>query len=336
MFRVSVLVGCFALAAHAAPPAQAAKPAAVPDETAKAARKAFEAGTKAFKAGKFAEALASFDKAYSLKPHPTVRFNIARCAEQLNDVPRALKEYRIYLTEVPEPADADTIARAVSSLERKLQQKNLQQLMVTADPADASITVDDAPLGHSPAFVELSPGLHRLRVEREGLEPVAKAFTMPTAKSFELSFVLQPLAPKAPEPKVAQPLPPPPMPPAQVVKAEQPTTPALRSKVWMPLIAVALGGVAAGVGFAETASFESKLQTELSTKMMVTTDATTFAATGKSFQLIGWVGVGVAAAGLVASAIFFFLPGSGSTVTLTPTVSLAPGGASLGLTGVFP
>ncbi len=310
----------------------AAKPAV--DENARAARKAFEAGTKAFKAGRFADALASFDKAYALKPHPTVRFNLARCAEQLNDVPRALREYRIYLTEVPEPADAEVIAKAISGLERKLQQKNQQQLMVTAEPPDAAITVDDVPLGHSPAFVELTPGLHRLRVEREGLEPVAKPFTMPGSKSFELSFVLQPPAPKPPEPKVAEPLPPPPMPPAQVARTEAAPAPALRSKVWAPLIAVAVGGVAAGVGFAETASFESKLQTELTTKMMVTTDATTYAATGKSFQLIGWVGVGVAAAGLVASAIFFFLPGPGPTVT--PTVSLTPGGASLGLTGVFP
>jgi hypothetical protein len=331
MFRVSVMILCLGAVAHAAP---AAKPAAsAPDETAKAARKAFEGGLKAFKAGRFAEALASFDKAYALKPHPTVRFNIAKCAEQLGEVPRALREYRTYLTEVPEPADAETIARAITSLERKLQQKGLQQLMVSADPTDATITVDDAALGHSPAFVELSPGLHRLRVEREGLEPVNKSFTMPGAKSFELSFVLQPLAPKPPEPKVAEVLPPPPPPPTQVATARA-TGPALRSKVWLPLIVMAVGGVAAGVGFAESASFESKLQTELTTRMSVTTDATTFAASGKSFQLIGWVGAGVAAAGLVASVIFFLLPGEPATVS--PTLTLTPGGATIGLTGVLP
>ena len=56
-----------------------------------AARGAFIAGQDLFRAGKYAEAATQFERAYELKPHAAINFNIARCHEELGHVPQALR-----------------------------------------------------------------------------------------------------------------------------------------------------------------------------------------------------------------------------------------------------
>lgn len=129
-----VVVGAMALAAPRKAPEAAAAPV---DQATKDAKRAFETAQKAYKQKKYADAISSFENAYRLKPHPVIRFNIARCYEQLNDAPNALKFYRTFLFEQPDSADREEVLKAIPVLERKLGAKNLQQLMVLAEPRDA-------------------------------------------------------------------------------------------------------------------------------------------------------------------------------------------------------
>jgi hypothetical protein len=158
----------------------------------------FEAAQKAYKLGKFADALALFQQVYELRPHPSIRFNQAKCEEQLGDVQAALRFYRTYLFDVPDTVDREAVTKSMIVLERKLSRLNVQQLMVVVDPRDAVITVDGKRLGPSPAFVELGPGDHHLVLEREGLETVSRSFMMSTQKSMDLTFTMQPPPPPPP------------------------------------------------------------------------------------------------------------------------------------------
>ena len=341
MVRVSLVIAVCtgAFLAHAAPPpggAPEVASSAAADPVAKEARTAFVAGQKAYKQGHYAEAIERFQKAYQLKPHPIIRFNLAKCFEQLDAVPQALQSYRTYLFEVPDTVDREAVSRSIAALERKLARKSLQQLMVVAEPRDAHITVDGKPLGAPPAFVELGPGDHRLLIEREGLEPVSRSFVMSTQRSLEFSFVLQP-PPSTPALNAppARPMPtanaePPPSPPPLVVETS--ARPALRSKAWLPLIAVGVGAITAGVGFYGTGSSNAALHLELSAARQVTPTAEKLAAQGQTFQTLAWVGTGVGVAGLVTAAVFFFLPGD---APVTPTVALGPAGGTFALTGAF-
>jgi tetratricopeptide (TPR) repeat protein len=247
MIRSALVVVCLALGAQAAP----AK--APTDDVAVEARKNFETGQKAFKQGKFADALSSFEKAYALKPHPSIRFNQAKCAEATGDAPAALRYYRTYLFEVPDTADREVVEKAITVLERKLAKLNVQQLMVIIDPRDAVISVDGKPLGRSPAFVELGVGDHRVVAELEGLETLSRSFVMSTQKSMELSFVMQPTPPPAPVVTVT----PPPMEsaPAQPV-AVAVARPASGVRVG-PLALTVVGGVGLVVGAIFTISAAS-------------------------------------------------------------------------------
>ncbi len=92
--------------------------------------------------------------------------------------------------------------------------------------------------------------------------------------------------------------------------------------------AVAVGGGVVG------ALFLSQAQASLSTLKGATfrEDAQLAASQGTTQQTVGWVGVGVAAAGLVGTAMVLILGGE----HVAPVVAMDSHGASLGVVGVIP
>ena len=155
-------------------PAPAGEPASATEE----AKKFFQWAQRLYKQAQYAEAIAKFEEAYRVKPHPVIFYNIGRCYEQLGEIPKALRNYRDYLRLVPEAADRETVTDAIANLERRLKEKGVQQLMLFADPAEARIEVDGKEIGSSPATVELVPGNHRVAVRAKGFEPVERSFVM--------------------------------------------------------------------------------------------------------------------------------------------------------------
>ncbi len=302
------------------------------------ARSAFVAGQTFFRAAKYAEAVTQFEKAHTLKPHAAIYFNIARCHEELGNVPLALKAYRTYLHERPDAADREEVTTSIAALERKLKSKSLQQLMVNAEPSDATVFIDGATVGPPPAFIELGPGDHRVRIERNGLETISRTFVMSTQKSMELSYVLQPTALPA---FTLEPVAAPPQPADAVnepVKLEPAVTGStisypLRSSLWLPIAATAVGSAVAAGGFVFASSSARDLDRELLEQGTVTPRAQQLASRGQLTQTLGWAGVGLAAAGVATSVVFLLV---NSESPLTPTVSLAPGATSIGLSGSLP
>ncbi len=172
------------------------------------ARQLFADAQQLYKQARYAEAIARFEEAYVLRPHPVIYFNIGRCHEQLADIPKALRAYRDYLRLLPDAQDKVEVSAAITNLEARLRERGQQQLLVVAEPADARIIVDGKDLGTSPASIELVAGNHTVKVTADGYDTYESAFVMQLNRSVDKTVVLRvatgapPLVP-AEEPKLA-------------------------------------------------------------------------------------------------------------------------------------
>lgn len=218
------------------------------------AREVFAWGQRLYKQARYAEAALKFEEAYLLRPHPVLQYNIGRCYEQLGELPRAMRSYKDYLRLMPEAKDKEAVTDAILNIERRMQEKGVQQVLVFAEPASAVILVDGKTLGTSPASVELAPGNHQVTVKASGYEEAQRSFILSAQRSIELSFSLKALNPvvaAAPD-KPVQPafapneFPPPPPPPLVVATVEPP--PRQRVMTWVVGGAALLaGGTALGL-----------------------------------------------------------------------------------------
>jgi tetratricopeptide (TPR) repeat protein len=296
-------MSCFAavaaLAIAAAPPADVEK-----------AGKSFDSAKRLYKQARYADALAKFEEAYRIKPHPVILFNIGKCYEHLGDIPKALRNYRDYLRLEPDAKDRQTVSDAIANLERRMEDQGVQQLVVNSDPTGARVTVDDRSLGNAPASAELAPGNHQVSLSLEGYEPVQRSFVMPSNKSMELSFALKASAP-APEAREQPPaFSPPPLvltPPTAVPGIEHQLTPAPQAgpRRWSyvaAVLGVVAGGAGVGMGLASrSATNDLRSQVHSGAEAQQLADKSTRLATGAN------IAYGGAATAAVAALVLFIL-----------------------------
>jgi hypothetical protein len=138
-------------------------------------------------------------------------FNIARCREELGEVPAALRGYREYIRQTRE-SDAE-LRKLVAQLERKLRERGVQQLTVYSEPEPAHVAIDGRALGLAPATTELPEGEYDVLVTVNGFQPGHRRIRHQLEEAEDVFVVLSPLAPRggmapAPVPVAAQPLPP--------------------------------------------------------------------------------------------------------------------------------
>ncbi len=137
------------------------------------ARAEFQRGVGAFEAGRFEEALAAFQEAYRLKPHPSVRLNMAACYEELDRPLEALIHYRAFLAESRQvsPERAREVKRSIREAERRVA-----RLELDVAPDGARVIIDEAESRRAPVLdpVLLNPGEHRVRVEMPGYVPLER------------------------------------------------------------------------------------------------------------------------------------------------------------------
>lgn len=136
------LVGVLSLTSPRAANAQT-DPAAGPSATDRAeARRNFQAGVAAYGRRDFEAALTSFQTAYRLAPHPSVRVNMANCYVELHRPAEAIAHFEQFLVEMPgAPAPQRT------AIERQLRTllSQVAELRIAVTPADAmglAVTVD--------------------------------------------------------------------------------------------------------------------------------------------------------------------------------------------------
>lgn len=297
----------------------AADPAgATVDKTAKA-KELYQAGQQLYKQGRYADAVTKFEEAYATKPHPTLPFNIAKCYEQLNDTPKALRAYRDYLRLAPEAKDRTAVLDSIANFERRLRERGLQQVLVFADPPTAQIEIDGKLIGLSPASTELTAGNHTLIVRAEGYETNERQFTFSIARVSELTVNLHAATPELKKPPVTTSdapvkddktttvassntdptviTSPPPLPPAEKKG---------RVFTWVAG-GVAVGGLAAGIVLGLSANGTAAKLTQSQTPQPDRKTADAIVADARGQALGADISYGVAGAAAATAIILFFL-----------------------------
>jgi len=289
--------------------ALAADPAPAPNDSTAQAREAFTIAQKLYKQARYSEAAAKFEETFVLRPHPVIQYNIGRCYEALGELTKALRAYKDYLRLMPEAEDKVTVNDAVVNIERRMQDKGVQQVLVYAEPSSATISVDGKVLGGSPASTELKPGNHQVSVTAPDHDPMQRAFVLTAQRSVQMSLALKPTggavgadAPKATPATAfrADEFSPPPPPPS--VSAE---TPRARVATWV------VGGaaiVAAGIG-AVLFGVQAGIRSDIVRRERPGDEVARLLEQANGLQLSSFIAFGVAGAALVTAVLLFFLEG---------------------------
>lgn len=182
--------------ALAAPDAQ--PPPKSPEQ--QAADRHFKSGVARFKEGKFTEALAEFERANQISPHPLVLYNIAGCYRELSRYSEAVRFYRRFLAEGVGKVPPNRLADAQAELEGIFAL--VARVTVQVEPVQgASLTIDGSPLGPLPLEMPLilSPGEHRLVARAPGRRDAERSLRLASGDALLVELALPSLTDPGPK-----------------------------------------------------------------------------------------------------------------------------------------
>ena len=160
----------------------------------KEADRYFRSGVALYKEAKYSEALAEFQRAYEIAPHPLVLYNIAGCHRELSQYSEAVKAYTQFLAEGKGQVPAARLTAAQTELDSILAR--IARVTVTVTPDGATLLVDGAPIG---TLVEmpliLSPGEHLLVAQAPGRKDSERRVRVASGDELTIELSLAELPP---------------------------------------------------------------------------------------------------------------------------------------------
>jgi hypothetical protein len=182
-------------AAIAAPPQAPAAPVAVDvrSQLPDTARKAWDAAKQLAGASDYRGALVEFQRAYELSHNPRVLFNVGVTEKLLTHYARAVDAWEKEQAEGGAqltPAELQELKNAVA-----IVQQFVTTIDVTANEADATLSIDDYPVGKTPFVgpVRIDVGKHVVKLSKDGfidaVQPVDVAAGAKTPVTFKLDPV---------------------------------------------------------------------------------------------------------------------------------------------------
>lgn len=226
------------LAACAASPLVRAQDAAAEDPAAliEQAQAFVNEASGLYLKGDFAAALAALQKAEPLAQKaadpslPSIRYNIARCYEQLEQWDEALAAYEAY-NELPD--DPHRKEKAWETM-RGLRRKVFGSLAVSCSPAGARVTIFGVIAGAESCpwqSTTVKPGEYTVEIAQAGYESTAQTVVVKAGQSARVEAVLKAVAP----------------PPGAVAPGAVTTAPESDVNV-LPWVVMGAGAAALGVG----------------------------------------------------------------------------------------
>ncbi|MCB9598365.1 MAG: PEGA domain-containing protein, partial [Sandaracinaceae bacterium] len=184
MFRFAMFAGALSLAtmstlgvAHA-------------QDDREAARVQFEHGVGLYEAHDYEGALAAFQEAYRLAPHPTVRVNMANCYDRLDRPIEAIHHFERFLAESPNAPRAQRreVEAAVTALHARVGEVRL-----AVAPDGARITIDDNETRRAPVLepILMTTGEHTVVVAMDGYRTARETITVAGGDSPRVSIRLE-------------------------------------------------------------------------------------------------------------------------------------------------
>ena len=157
----------------------------------------------------WANALAEFNASLALRPTSAASMNAAYCLQQLGRNADALRLYRAVLSDFDSALvekERESVRASIAELE-----SNVGHLALKCDVAEATVLIDDETRGKTPlGDLLLDPGLHVVRILKEGYEPAQVSLTIAATQTTQWNVKLWELGDKRP---VAAPIEPKPVPP---------------------------------------------------------------------------------------------------------------------------
>jgi len=160
------------------------------DEQAKAL---FNAGAQAYAAGRYTAAVQAFQGAYKKAPRPAILFSMAQAYRRQyvidkkpENLQEAIRNYRLYLDQVPQGGRRADAASALSELEVIVQRlgvsdtaaagpgptsaeaKGKTRVTVTSPTPGARVSLDGRPAVEVPLLEEVTPGKHKVSITAPG------------------------------------------------------------------------------------------------------------------------------------------------------------------------
>ncbi len=164
----------------------------------------FGSGVTLYKEGKFTEALAEFERAYEIAPHPLVLYNIAGCHRELSRYGEAVRYYRRFLDEGKDVVSKTRLDNAQAELTDILARVARVTVQVTVDGAELSL--DGEVLGTTPLEMPLvlPPGEHRLTARVPGHRDAVRVVKVASGDELEVELSPAPAPAEPSEPARAK------------------------------------------------------------------------------------------------------------------------------------
>jgi tetratricopeptide (TPR) repeat protein len=180
------------LSAGLAAPARGQPKAAPEGATREKAAALFKEADANYKVREFAKALAGYKEAYLLSSEPVLLFNIGQCYRQMGQLDEALKSYEAFLRDDPTSAlRANAEARIKELRDRLLKAAERGSLQISSQQDPAGIYLDGKYRGDSPLKIDdVSPGEHRVSVQKKGFVGYELAITVEPGQPFVLAVPL--------------------------------------------------------------------------------------------------------------------------------------------------
>lgn len=313
-------------AAHAQ--GSAAKPKRPPSSEAdriSRAEAAFKRAGAAFDAGKLDVALANYQESYALWPRPRTLLNLGVVLRKLGRVAEAANLLAEYVEH--EAADAervDAVRRTLAELDAELGRVQIAQLgsgPVTLDGQEIQADLLDRP-------VRVPVGQHRISQSGDTVQ-------IAVSKGQELSIEV---GRAAPEPAVVAPPPPPPAEEKPVVVAPPPRGPRpTRHFLWTGAVTLVAAGATGFLAY-RLGTQQDELDEILARPQMYEyAEAEEARDRAERTALLTNIGIGVTAAGVVATGVLFFLYDDERPAAPRVSSTVAPDGrgVSFSLTGAW-
>jgi len=157
----------------------------------KEADRHFKAGVALYNEAKYSEALAEFERAYEIAPHPLVLYNIAACHRELSHYGEAVKFYDRFLKEGEGKVPPARIKEAKLELDGVLAR--IARVTVTITGGDgATVYVDGKELGTMPfdGPLILPPGEHKLTVRAQGKQDAERSVRVASGDKVDVALTL--------------------------------------------------------------------------------------------------------------------------------------------------
>lgn len=265
-------------------------------------------GREMYRQGNLEGAVEEFRTAFDLFPTSSkLAFNLGRVSERLGRTAEAANWYRTYLKLAPEAPDRAEIEALVASLERRLTAQQ-GTLVVTTEPLGAAVFVDGATTaaGQTPLTVRLAPGEHALRVTLEGHRTALQTINLEAGQRSAMTVRLEPMEAA-----------PPPEDPPPVVDRAPADDGAVR---WLPWAVMGAGAAVAGTGaFFVAKAFDAQDERDATIQDGGSVeDAKAADDDARTFQTVGWIGVGVGVAAIGGGLAWWLLDTGDATVSLGP------------------